>query len=154
MADLVQWVAWLCLLAADYIACGTQSLAGYCGNLWFHLPAAVANTAHDTAAPAAAAATNPSVTDDRAAVMEWQFSADNIKKEPKLEEMLSSFALSPGSLKTLKLSSPGVPETTSIAFFGKNPGWLSQRTFTADIFTCPPNSHEGRQQRPCTRQQD
>eukprot|EP00291_Cryptomonas_curvata_P020160 CAMPEP_0172170420 /NCGR_PEP_ID=MMETSP1050-20130122/11253_1 /TAXON_ID=233186 /ORGANISM="Cryptomonas curvata, Strain CCAP979/52" /LENGTH=139 /DNA_ID=CAMNT_0012841591 /DNA_START=329 /DNA_END=745 /DNA_ORIENTATION=- len=28
-------------------------------------------------------------------------------------------------------------------FFGANPGWLSQRTFTADVFTCPPNSHEG-----------
>jgi hypothetical protein len=85
---------------------------------------------------------------ERAAVMEWQFSVDNIKKEPKLEEMLSSFALRPGSLKTLKLSSPGVPKTTTIVFFGKNPGWLSRRTFTADIFTCPPNSHEGRQHRP------
>ncbi len=83
---------------------------------------------------------------ERAGVMEWEFSADSAKKEPELGEMLASFALNPASLKTLKLSSPGVPETTDIAFFGKNPGWLSKRTFTADIFTCPPNSHEGPRQ--------
>ena len=84
-----------------------------------------------------------SSSNEKHEIMDWQFSLENIQREPALYEMLSSFTLNPSSLKSLKLASPGVPGTTMLDFFGTNPGWLSQRTFTADVFTCPPNSHEG-----------
>jgi hypothetical protein len=81
--------------------------------------------------------------DEKRGIMSWQFSEENIQKEPQLYKMLSSFSIDSSSLKALKLESPGVPGTTMLNFFAKNPGWLSERTFTADVFTCPPNSHEG-----------
>ena len=76
-------------------------------------------------------------------VMLYQFTAENIERDPDLRAMMSKYLLNKKSLKSLKLISPGIRESTAISFFSTNPGWLSQRTFTADIFTCPPNSHEG-----------
>ena len=90
-------------------------------------------------------------------VMLYQFTAENIERDPDLRAMMSKYLLNKKSLKSLKLKSPGIREETTIDFFSANPGWLSQRTFTADVFTCPPNSHEGltcRPQRPCCHQKD
>lgn len=47
------------------------------------------------------------------------------------------------SLGVSTLHFPGVSGVHSIKFFAKNPGNLAARTFTKDIFTCPPNGHEG-----------
>ena len=94
---------------------------------------------------------------DSTNVMMWQFTLENIKREPDILMTLSTYLLNEQSLTSLKLKSPGIREETTIDFFSANPGWLSQRTFTADVFTCPPNSHEGltcRPQRPCCHQKD
>ena len=73
----------------------------------------------------------------------WKFTDENIEKDHQLRKMLSKFLMNRQSLTTLRIASPGVSGTTQVDFFGTNPGWLSRRTFTADVFTCPPNSHEG-----------
>ena len=43
----------------------------------------------------------------------------------------------------MAIESPGVPQLKQIQFLKRNPGWLSARTFTADIFLCPRNGREG-----------
>lgn len=45
--------------------------------------------------------------------------------------------------RNVELKFPGVAQTWGMPFFTSNPGWLSQRTFTADVFFCPSNGHEG-----------
>jgi hypothetical protein len=76
-------------------------------------------------------------------IARWKFTTENIEKEPGLQDMLSNLLLNRNSLRSMTLKSPGISETTTLDFFGTNPGWLSKRTFTADVFLCPPNSHEG-----------
>jgi len=46
-------------------------------------------------------------------------------------------------LRSVRVSSPGVSKITDVLFLDSNPGWLSARTFTAAVFVCPNNGHEG-----------
>lgn len=43
----------------------------------------------------------------------------------------------------MSITTPGVPQPTKLLFLRSRVAWLSERTFTADIYLCPRNGHEG-----------